>query len=388
MVKNKLSEAFRMELNTSNRIFGLDFLRFVAIMMVLLGHANMLLPKFASDFIKYYLLDGVAIFFVLSGFLIGGILIRQLEKGKDGWGDLLYFWKRRWMRTLPAYFLVLTVILVYTLIVDPSLLPDHAWKFYLFVQNLFEPRPGLFGEAWSLSIEEWFYLLIPLFIFTGIAVFRSSPKRIVLAVIVIVIAAVLLYRYWIYQSIMSDTTIKTFKELHFRGDELITYRVIPRLDALMFGVFGAYLMQYFPKIWAASNSYFRVWLFFLGIVLLYACKRNNATDFEVYDGVFAHATRSISVLLTLPFLSTLVVRPNWLTRFITFISLISYSMYLLNLKIVLLMIMKNGIYHQMTGKFHVHAHWQLDYGIFWVILVLLSYLMYQFIELPFMKLRK
>lgn len=388
MVNNKLSNIFRMEHNASNRIFGLDFLRFIAIIMVVIGHANILLPKSISNQVKHYLLDGVAIFFVLSGFLIGGILIRQLEKGNKGWSDLVHFWKRRWMRTLPAYFLVLTVILVYTALVDATRFPEQFWKFYLFIQNLFQPRPALFGESWSLSIEEWFYLLIPLFIFGGLAVFKSSPKRIVLAVILIVIAAVIVYRYWLYQTILDDHSIKTFHDLHQRGDDLITYRILPRLDALMFGVLGAYLMHYFPKIWEASNSYFRIWLFFLGIGVLYAFKRNNATDFELYDAVWAHALRSIAVLLTLPFLSTLIVKPNWITRFITFISLISYSMYLLNWKIVLIMIMKNGMYQQMSGKWVVHDHWALDYGVFWIIIILLSYLIYQFIETPFMKLRK
>ncbi|MDG1661044.1 MAG: hypothetical protein P8H40_06680 [Winogradskyella sp.] len=50
---------------------------------------------------------GVDIFFVLSGFLIGGILLRKLEAGQTSFSDLVRFWKRRWLRTFPNYFVVL-----------------------------------------------------------------------------------------------------------------------------------------------------------------------------------------------------------------------------------------------------------------------------------------
>lgn len=70
---------FKLE-QSPNRVFGLDLLRFVAIFMVLLGHSLILAPKALKPFVYKFLFDGVAIFFVLSGFLIGGILIKQLNK--------------------------------------------------------------------------------------------------------------------------------------------------------------------------------------------------------------------------------------------------------------------------------------------------------------------
>jgi peptidoglycan/LPS O-acetylase OafA/YrhL len=100
--------------NTGNRVFGLDLLRFIAILMVLLGHGKMVLPQHIKPIFDDFLLDGVAIFFVLSGFLIGGILIKQLEREQPTLGGLTHFWKRRWMRTLPAYLVVLVFLLVYT----------------------------------------------------------------------------------------------------------------------------------------------------------------------------------------------------------------------------------------------------------------------------------
>jgi peptidoglycan/LPS O-acetylase OafA/YrhL len=52
------------------------------------------------------------------------------------------------------------------------------------------------------------------------------------------------------------------------------------------------------------------------------------------------------------------------------------------------MIMKNGIYQQFEGPWTVTTHWQLDYAMFWGITIVLSYLIYKLIEVPFMKLRK
>ncbi|ASS48252.1 MAG: hypothetical protein A3D31_19060 [Candidatus Fluviicola riflensis] len=388
MFKNSFRELFKMDHNASNRIFGLDFLRFVAISMVILGHSTVVMPPEFKPAIQRYMLDGVSIFFVLSGFLIGGILIRQLEKGKDSWSDLVHFWKRRWLRTIPAYFFVLTGILVYTLIVMPDRFPGQWYEFYIFCQNLWHPRPEFYGEAWSLSVEEWFYLIVPSLIFGGIALFRSSPKRMVLTVIIVVTAAAITYRYLLFQQLIHDESISSFKELKKLGDGLITYRILPRLDALMFGVMGAYLMHYFPAIWRLWKLPVRFLLFAAGWFILYAVKRDNAVDFVLYDAVWSHVLKAAAVLIMLPFLSKLVFRPNWITRFITFISLISYSMYLVNWKVVLIMIMKNGIYQQLHGPWTVTAHWELDYCVFLGITIALSYLIYRLIEVPFMNLRK
>lgn len=101
---------------SKNRIFGLDLLRVSAIIIVLIGHGKFILPKelrFYHNFLKF---DGVTIFFVLSGFLIGGILIKILEEESHKKNKLAHFWVRRWLRTLPNYYLILftLIILEYT----------------------------------------------------------------------------------------------------------------------------------------------------------------------------------------------------------------------------------------------------------------------------------
>ena len=92
---------------------------------------------------------GVEIFFVLSGFLVGGILFEQVMSGAS-WHSLLpTFWVRRWIRTLPSYYLFLGLnILIYQRSGLPPLAP-----YFAFLQNFVHPIPSFFSDSWSLAIE-------------------------------------------------------------------------------------------------------------------------------------------------------------------------------------------------------------------------------------------
>ncbi|MEI7616870.1 MAG: acyltransferase [Actinomycetota bacterium] len=147
-----------------NRILGLDILRAVAILLVIYGHGALFVPQ---KFIPYYKLpfpaiDGVSIFFVLSGYLIGKILFKIIQNSELKPKDLLNFWIRRWFRTLPNYFLILGILLAIPLLKSGIIAHDFNWKYLLFLQNFSGPHPNFFPEAWSLCIEEWFYLLFPI----------------------------------------------------------------------------------------------------------------------------------------------------------------------------------------------------------------------------------
>src|SRR5579862_5720183 len=150
----------------SKRNFGLDLARAVAISLVLCSHFYV-----PTEVVGIY---GVELFFVLSGFLIGGILLRSITSSPHGFGlsDLFQFWVRRWFRTLPNYYLFL---LLYFVFLPPP--PRVNLKPYLlFLQNLAWPTPDFAGHTWSLTIEEWFYLLFPLTIWI-ISIERPSGKK-------------------------------------------------------------------------------------------------------------------------------------------------------------------------------------------------------------------
>lgn len=96
-----------------HRVFGLDVVRAVAILLILCSHSTILLfPNSEATglrFIQFFGTIGVDIFFVLSGFLIGTILIKHIESNQTQSKHFVQFWVRRWLRTLPNYYLILLV---------------------------------------------------------------------------------------------------------------------------------------------------------------------------------------------------------------------------------------------------------------------------------------
>jgi len=146
----------------SRRIAGLDLVRAVAITGVVTAHATLLVDRatgLTGDLVGLRLGGiGVDLFFALSGWLIGG----QLYDGfRDGTFTVWSFWRRRWLRTVPAYLVFLCVTRIIYLHHRPDA-PLVDWRYFVYVQNLAWPHPLAFAEAWSLSVEEWFYLITPL----------------------------------------------------------------------------------------------------------------------------------------------------------------------------------------------------------------------------------
>lgn len=152
---------------------GLDLVRSGAILAVLFSHAaEWFLPPGPQTNIQaaYIGTAGVEVFFSLSGFLIGGILLRAIEQGPDP-RALLRFWTRRWMRTLPAYWVVILGLSLYFGAAD--------WRSPIFLQN-FVPRTEwtpLTPHTWSLVLEEWFYLFVPLLLAAAAALLGRSRVR-------------------------------------------------------------------------------------------------------------------------------------------------------------------------------------------------------------------
>ncbi len=355
-----------------SRVFGLDLLRFFAIFFVVFGHSMILIPDEYKKSLQFFILDGVSIFFVLSGFLIGAILIKQLEKSKPTWKLLMNFWNRRWLRTLPMYFIVLTFLSVFTWMMKPDRLPDQLWKYYLFIQNFFEFQPPFFSESWSLSIEEWFYLLTPVLIFSVLFLFKTSVKNAFMGVIILVVSLVTIYRFYAFNELDIDS---------FKDGNLFLMQVSTRLDSIMYGVFAAFIAYYYPVIWEKCNS---VFLLLAGVLLLYLLKMKLGFEFYAWTPII----KSIAVVMMLPYLS------NWkqfnfsIAKFITTISLISYSMYLINLNVVIHVIIKYVLNDNLLKLHQVGSNWLIEYSLFWVLTIGMSFLLYKFIEIPFMNLRK
>lgn len=143
-----------------------DGLRGVAILLVLIGHSGFLeaLPHLGS---LEYTRFGVDLFFVLSGFLITGILLDA--KGSEHY--FRNFYARRALRIWPLYYIILFLAFVVTPLLAPSTRPEAGvWPAFVFyVQNIAlvhrATYPFGLGATWSLAVEEQFYLTWPLLVF-------------------------------------------------------------------------------------------------------------------------------------------------------------------------------------------------------------------------------
>jgi len=164
------------------RIISLDFLRFLAALSVAVPHM-VIYFALSENLVALEIITSlsVEIFFVLSGFVLCPFLARIFESTGGTAGirkNLFIFLARRWMRTLPLYFLALT----FFVILFSGQWDRTALKYLLFLQNFHWPPPELdyFSVSWSLAVEEWFYILFPafmaLFFWVGTAV-RPGGNR-------------------------------------------------------------------------------------------------------------------------------------------------------------------------------------------------------------------
>ena len=370
-VINKIINLFSLNPNYQNRVFGLDLMRALAIIFVVNSHGSML-EKANTDFPWIRLLNGVELFFVLSGFLIGGILLKTFENNKSfGIKTIGNFWIRRWFRTLPNYYivLVLNIIVVYFGIIKEDF-SQFNWKFFLFLHNFSGPFVGFFWESWSLSIEEWFYLLFPIILgifYYVLKSFKINKKHIFLGAIIIFLLISFLLRFYKASKIDVDK---------FWLDVKIFKVVIYRLDSIALGLFAAFIKYWYPKFWYKSRNISFILGLFICYNILYITWLPNAFATKVFQMFI----QSIGCFLLLSKFDSIKKAPKIIVKIFTHISLISYSMYLLNLALVAEVINTN---FPPRGP---HTAWAL-YVIYWTSVLVFSTLLYKYYEKPIMDLR-
>jgi peptidoglycan/LPS O-acetylase OafA/YrhL len=217
----------------NNRNFGLDVVRMLAILPVLAVHYTAFAIKDAPQLVYVAGDLGVEIFFALSGFLIGGIILRDFERGFS-WRVALNFYVRRWMRTLPLYyvfFVASAFVTIYGLTLD-KVWSAECLAYLLFLQNLAWPMLAQwYHESWSLAIEEWFYLIFPVLFAAFIGI--SARTRILLIALTLIVGPLAL-RIWRYDP-----------SLPF--DDYVRRIVVLRLDSIAFGILAIWVVTTFPR---------------------------------------------------------------------------------------------------------------------------------------------
>ncbi|CAK9251497.1 unnamed protein product [Sphagnum jensenii] len=356
-----------------DRVYGLDMLRAAAVLFVVAIHSAYILPPAAATMLSHFILDGVSIFLVLSGFLIGGILIRLLETEKASINTLFKFWFRRWLRILPAYYFILVILIFLPAFYTHFTSWHQTLKYFFFIQNFYDRHPDFFPEAWSISVEEWFYLSAPLMIFVLVGVLQLSIRTSIITVALTIISLTIAYRYHSFHAY----TILTTKD----WDLIIRKRVITRLDTVMIGVVGAYIAHYRQLFWAKHKRFFLA----LGIIILITMKLiiELQPPYQKFILCVPYFTiNALGTLCLLPYLSALRSGQGILFRSFTYISLISYSMYLLNLSIVQEFLLRQIDFYNYSFVFIV-----MRYILFWMFTIVGAVVLYKGIERPFMDMR-
>ncbi len=348
-----------------SRNFGLDIMRSIAILFVLVSHSLTYLPVNISEKLSTVLIDGVAVFFVLSGFLIGTIMLKSFQK-RISFHDLFLFWLKRWLRTLPLYFFILTILIITGKIKDGSLSHIPLYKYYFFIQNFNNPIYDFFPESWSLSVEEWFYFLFPLLLLT-LSVFMRSKKFLFLAVIILLLVSITGLRFYRYFNLETKS--------YFVYDRYFLREVTSRLDAIVYGVFAAWLRFYYNSIWNRLKLHRNIICFTAAFVIVLVTYYERKNDLVLY--LFSFTFISIAIALTLPFFERMSSsKSQYLNDSITRLSIISYSLYLVNLNLV-------SFYF--LNSLNVNSY--IKFILFWLITFLLSILTYKYIEKPVMDYR-
>jgi peptidoglycan/LPS O-acetylase OafA/YrhL len=223
----------------SARLHGLDTLRTCAILLVLVYHFKVVVSGANTfGFFSQIGWAGVDLFFVLSGYLIGNQIFASLIR-RDF--SLKTFYIRRFLRTLPNFYVVLALYFLFPAVMGGKT-PPELWRFLSFTQNLGLHTGTAFSHAWSLCIEEQFYLILPaVALMFGMA--SKWVKKSMLyswtLLIGLILAGVFL-RAWLWENFVHDD--ESFYNY-------IYYSSLGRFDELLPGVALALIKNYHRALW-------------------------------------------------------------------------------------------------------------------------------------------
>lgn len=190
---------------------------------------------------------GVDLFFVLSGWLIGSLYWREYRF--FGNVKLIRFWSRRWLRTVPPYWVAL---LLAWLAVFVERHEPFDWGYLAFIQNYYRQIP-FFLVSWSLCIEEHFYLFLPLLL---LFVTRSKCSMAILFTALIVMAPV--GRWWESFNVLNSD---------FGFEKTATHL---RMEGLVLGFGVAYLANFKPAVWHKIKKH-SLWFSFISFMSFIIC---------------------------------------------------------------------------------------------------------------------
>lgn len=249
---------------------NLDFLRAIAILMVLFLHitANFTTKlNLYSGFGRY----GVELFFVLSGFLVGCLFFN--ERHAKGNVNILNFILRRVSRTLPPYFIVLIPAFLSVWFFKQE---KFDFKYLFFIQNYIEKIP-FYKVSWSICVEEHFYLILP---FILLFLFKLNSRAIQIVLILVFLFSSLFFRIIEINDLGSFGYYQTASHFHF--------------DSMICGVIAAWLYTFKDFKFILGSQIFAISLSLSILVLSFFIGDINMF---IYGKLFLSMAFSLLVLM-------------------------------------------------------------------------------------------
>jgi peptidoglycan/LPS O-acetylase OafA/YrhL len=291
-------------------------MRAFSIWLVILQHGGISVPGLVQLKIGGV---GVEIFFVLSGFLIGGIIFRDIDKGNSFTQTLKSFWVRRWFRILPLYY----AILLFTFIFIDHSIGWNILYYFFFLQNNFYGIQFC-SVSWSLVIEEWFYLFTPIFLLLATSFLKTDKKVFISMIVFIAFVNIIRLIYVLHGNVPYSGVNGNFS---FRFDSLFIGVILSFANHKKWRLFDV----------ISSKKYFALgFALFITYLVYFWCLSYpiNVIDKSLFIRTLGFVILPFTISLMVPYMSTIKIdaNKNLLYKvfflFINTTSILTYSIYL------------------------------------------------------------
>ncbi|WP_461588659.1 acyltransferase family protein [Winogradskyella sp.] len=366
-----------MVIPDKKRNIGLDIARSLAMFLVLFSHSIWISDHYPKPILTLMQMSGtigVEVFFIISGFLIGKIILRDINRPNYSFKNVRRFIVRRWIRIFPNYYLILLINVVIWFSIYNEL-PKSLYKYIIYIQNFFSPSPAFYRISWSLSVEQFSYLIVPIAVYFIIAIFKDKDRT----------------KLFFYTSLVA-VVLFSIPKIHFYftrelkdivdWNENIRKVLIYRLDTVYIGFMFRYIYDKY-KSWFYSNRIICFGCGLLIILILHGFRGVfgiTVAESPFFMTVLYLPLNSIAVCLLLPHLLEVNLKSKRLSKVFVKTSVLSYSIYLLHYSIILHLLKVLIPSEDFTGL----TLWAYTF-FYWGLTFLLSYLLYTFYELPFMR---
>jgi len=359
-----------------SRMPGLDLLRAIAIVWVMLFHSYIvggIGERFAL--LESYGWIGVDLFFVLSGYLIGSQLLKPLSRGEPlAFGN---FYLRRSLRVLPAYLVVLALYFSMPGFREADGI-QPLWQFLTYTVNLLidYQHNKAFSHVWSLCVEEHFYLLFPLLAWWLMR--RPSLAKFVGVCVATVLAGMAIRGYvWLHELAPTPNSL----EFGVGFVEGIYYPTYTRLDGLLAGVVLAAIQAFRPAWWRQMQERANRLLLPAGLLITALAMWLFRDRAGLLPSVIGYPLLSLGFALLV---AVAAGTQGWLSRLripgVKWLALTSYSLYLIH----------KAVFHLVESTLPPQLLEQgvLTFAIYAVAALLGGALLYYGAERPFLRLRE